>query len=284
MAGGITSRGRFAAFVAGGASWRQRLLWVHPESPAAGLPARAWWVATRLSLAVLLMWLAVVVWGLVATPAQGMDRVLYMSATDSWLAGHGLYRPEQLAGPYAIDRGFAVDPLYPPPILYLTVPFRFLPPVLWWAVPMAMTVWCVATLRPRPWTWPVLLGLMLFPTSWLEFFWGGPSMWILAFAAAGARYGWPSVMVLMKPTVALFALLGSQRRSWRIALVLLLLACIPFGGLWVDWVRAAIVDPTNGGILYSLGYVPVMCIPLVAWLGSSNRRMPHSKPPVSAAR
>ena len=76
----------------------------------------------------------------------------------------------------------------------------------------------------------------------------------------------------MKPTAALlpFGFFGADRRSWRVALLVFALACLPFGWLWWDWLRAAIINPTNGGLLYSVGYIPVMCCPLVAWAASSR--------------
>jgi hypothetical protein len=102
---------------------------------------------------------------------------------------------------------------------------------------------------------------------------GNTSIWIVAAGFAGAVYGWPSVFVLLKPSLAPFALFGVRQRSWWIALALIVIASLPFGLLWVDWVKATIIYPTDGGILYSLGYVPAMCAPTVAWLGSSRRSL-----------
>jgi hypothetical protein len=245
---------------------------------------RGYWLVTRVALAALVVWSAWLCLQLVTWPAPGIDRILYMAATDRWLSGQGFYLSDQLAGPYAIHFGIARDPLYPPLLLYLTVPFRFLPPFLWWAVPIVITVWSLIRLHPAPWTWPIMLGLLVYPLSWYVFFFGGPSMWVLAFAAAGAAYGWPGVFVLIKPTLAPFALFGVRRRSWWITLAILALACLPFGLLWVDWLRAAVINPTNdAGILYSLRQVPLMMIPLVAWLGRRDSADPQPMTQLQAA-
>lgn len=67
-------------------------------------------------------------------------------------------------------------------------------------------------------------------------------MWITAAVAAGTVWGWP----------AAFALL-----------------CLPFGTMWLDWYRA--IDNSDQGLLYSLWQVPMLCVPLVAWMGRASR-------------
>ena len=75
---------------------------------------------------------------------------------------------------------------------------------------------------------------------------GNTSMWIVA-AAFGAPYGWPSVFVLLKPTLLPFALLGAKKRGWWLGLAVLLVASLPFGLLWIDWVWATMMDPKTAG-------------------------------------
>ena len=103
-------------------------------------------------------------------------------------------------------------------------------------------------------------------------------MWILAACAMGAAYGWPAVFVLAKPSLAPYALFGVRSRAWWVAFALFMALCAPFGFMWVDWVRATMLNPTNGGILYSLPYVPVMSVPVVAWIG----RRPQTPRPLAA--
>jgi hypothetical protein len=228
-------------------------------------------VVTRVAVGVLIFELVRLAAAFVVWPTSvGVDYELHRTAAASWLSGSGFYLPHQLAGPYSIHFGMAYELLYPPVILWLLVPFLYLPAVLWWAIPIGLIAASMIRLRPASWTWPVFALLMLFPYSWQEFLWGNPSMWVLAFASLGAAFGWPGVLVLLKPTLAPFALLGINRRSWWVALGVFGVMCLPFGSMWLDWLQAAVVNPTNGGLTYSLPYVPAMCIPLLAWLGSTT--------------
>ena len=80
---------------------------------------------------------------------------------------------------------------------------------------------------------------------------------------------WPSVFVLLKPSLAPFALFGANRRSWWIALAAVALVSLPFGSLWMDWV-ASVVNSRGGGPLYSALEIPMLLIPLVAWWGRTR--------------
>ena len=85
-------------------------------------------------------------WG-EASQLLAVDYQLYMDAARSWLADGTFYLPYQLAGPYLVTAG---DVLYPPYSLVLFVPFTFLPAILWWAVPIAITAgWSCGIVR-RP--------------------------------------------------------------------------------------------------------------------------------------
>jgi hypothetical protein len=230
-------------------------------------------LATRSSLMVLVVLLAALVHELSFASwfTPGFDFATYRDAAVSWVNGDGFYHARQLAGPYLITDLPRADILYPPIILPLLVPFVALPPQLWWAIPMALTIWAFVRMRPAPWTWPVLLVLWVWPASWMGYILGNPGMWVLAAEAWGLLYGWPAVFVLLKPTLAPFALVGSGHRSWWIALAVFVVACSLFGAMWIDWWRAAVVNPTNGGLAYGLAYVPTMLLPIVAWLGRDGR-------------
>lgn len=86
--------------------------------------------------------------------------------------------------------------------------------------------------------------------------------------AAGVVLAWPGVLVLLKPSLGPFALIGVTRRSWWVVFALVGLASIPFWGLWADYL--AIVQNGNGSLVYSLQDVPVVAAPVVAWLGRSR--------------
>ena len=46
-------------------------------------------------------------------------------------------------------------------------------------------------------------------------------------------------------------------------------ACLPFGGLWADWL-ASLANSRGGGLLYSSLEIPMLLLPLAAWLGRTQ--------------
>jgi hypothetical protein len=229
-------------------------------------------VAIALSVAVFALPLLFVL--AIPDPLQqpvGVDFVLYREAAARWLAGGPFYQPYQLTGPYEIQAG---DILYPPVGLVLFVPFAWLPePVaaaLWWLVPLALTACAVWRLRPAPLWWPVIALCIAWPTTLLKTWTGNPVIWAMAAIALGALFAWPSVFALLKPSLFPFALFGANRRSWWFALGGLVLLSLPFGGLWLDWL-ASVVNSRGGGVLYSSLEIPMLALPIVAWLGRTGR-------------
>jgi hypothetical protein len=198
----------------------------------------------------------------------GVDFDLYRGAATRWLADGTFFQPYQLAGPYQISAG---DILYPPVGLWLFVPFTFIPGVFWWAVPLGLTVRVVEFLRPEPRVWPLIALCLAWPTTPLKIWTGNPVMWAMAAVALGTIYRWPSVFALIKPSLFPFALFGANRRSWWLALAVFVALSLPFGSIWVDWVTT-LVNSRGGGILYSALEVPMLLLPLVAWLGRTNHR------------
>lgn len=188
------------------------------------------------------------------------DFGIYHDAAARWLDGGGFYLPEQLGGPYQLRIG---DILYPPVILWLLVPFTFLPAFLWWLIPVALTAFAIWKLRPATAAWPLLVALCLWPRTPQIVIHGNPTMWAVAFASLAVLYGWPAPFVLLKPILAPFALIGVRRRAWWIGLGVFALLCLPFGGMWAQWVELTL---NSGGATYAFGdYVP-MLLPLVAWV------------------
>lgn len=217
----------------------------------------------------------------------GVDFHTYESATRQWLAGGDFYRPRQLVGPYAIQgasTSYSGDILYPPSAILLFLPFLVLPAVLWWAIPLGIVGYVVWRHRPARWSWPLLVLCLAWPITLGVVVTGNPAMWIVAAVALATLYGWPAVLVLVKPTFAPFALVGVRRRSWWIALGALALVSLPFGALWIDWVRAAVLDPTNGGAGYSLAQMPAALVPIVAWAGRTVPPRDGACPPAQTAQ
>jgi hypothetical protein len=195
----------------------------------------------------------------------GVDFVLYRDVAARWLAGGPYFEPHQLSGPYPISAG---DVLYPPVALWLFVPFALLPEpiawVLWYALPILAVVFALGQLRPRPASWPLLALCLAWPTTLLKTWTGNPVIWCVAALALGTLWAWPSVFVVLKPSLGPFALFGVWRRSWWVAAGLVVVASLPFGALWLDWLTS-VANSQGGGLLYSALEVPMLLLPLVAW-------------------
>lgn len=204
----------------------------------------------------------------------GVDYRLYIDTASRWLHGGSYFEPYQLAGPYPISAG---DILYPPVALVLFVPFTILPAILWWLLPAAAVGWCLRQLRPRRAVWPLLAACLAWPTTPLKILTGNPGIWAVAGLALGVLYAWPSVVVLIKPSLVPFALFGANRRAWWLALAGFVVLSLPFGGLWLDWVHS-ILNSQGGGLAYSSLEIPMLAFPLVAWAGR-DRAAPRIAPP-----
>jgi hypothetical protein len=257
----------------GPASTRQRTPVAHHAQVRVEISRIMVWLARpRVSLAISVAIFALPVLFVLVTPHPleqplGVDAMLYRDVTLRWVGGGQFYQPYQLTGPYEIRAG---DVLYPPVGLILFVPFTVLPVavagVLWWAIPLGVTAWAIRRLRPRPEVWPLIALCVAWPTTLLKTWTGNPVIWSTAAMALGVVYAWPSVLVLVKPSLAPFALFGVWRRSWWIAAIGFGIACLPFGAMWADWV-ASVANSRGGGPLYSTLEIPMLILPLVAWSG-----------------
>lgn len=206
--------------------------------------------------------------------AVGIDFALYRDVAARWLAGGPFYEPHQLAGPYVVAHG---DILYPPVGLWLFVPFTVLPAFLWWAIPAALTVWAIARVRPRPAVWPLMALCLAWPTTPLKIWTGNPVIWAAAAMSVAIVYRWAAPFALLKPSLFPFAAFGIRERAWWVGLGVLLLLCLPFGGLWADWV-ASVINSRGSGPLYSVLEAPMLLLPLVAWAGRT-RQVSRPSPP-----
>ncbi len=202
-------------------------------------------------------------WGEVSD-GVGTDFFLYREATRRWLAGGPFYAEFQLAGPY-IPWG-RPSILYPPTSLLLFIPFTVLPAIMRWAVPIGIVVAVIAYHRPRPVAWPVLAMCLWFPTTAEVVIRGEPGP--LGGRRGGARHRLAftaGVLVLLKPTLVPFALVGCRHRSWWVGLGVLALVSVPFAAMWLDYVTVVQNARDPNGLMYSLNQVPTVMIPVVAW-------------------
>ena len=200
----------------------------------------------------------------------GIDYRLHVDATARYFAGGSFYFPWQLTGPYGLDGLLPI--LYPPEAMALFAPFLVLPAFLWWAVPLSVTVAVVVHWRPRAVAWPLIAACLWWPMTSIKVAAGNPEIWIAMFIALGTLYRWPSALVVWKPTLAIFALVGAKDRRWWLLLVV---ALLPFCWLLPDYftaMRNFVGSPLR--LLYSVPEIPMLLIPLVAWRFRGARTAP----------
>ncbi len=197
----------------------------------------------------------------------GGDLDLYGAALERWLAGGSLYPPAQVAGPYDIG---TTAILYPPIAIPLLALGLILPRLLWFAIPIAILAAVIAWHRPRLWAWPVMAFGLCNATTVAVTFAGNPGLWVVAGLAIATIWRPMAVVVLLKPSLLPFALLGARDRGWWIGILILAVSALAFAPLWPDWI-ASILNGRGprSGVFYSLGDVPLLAVPLVAWVAGS---------------
>jgi len=226
------------------------------------------WAGLSAIIAVAFLWEATQLFRIIDSQgAIGTDLAYYRFVADRWLSTGVYYTPEQLQGPYVVRT--QVHNLYPPHALYLFVPFLFLPAILWWVIPLALIAYVIAWCRPAAWAWPVIALIVAFPKTPAQMLFGNTDMWITAFIAAGVRWGWPAILVSIKPSLGFFALLGIRSRGWWMAATAIALLSLPLLGVWLEY--PTIARNSSAQPLYSFGNLPFFVLPLVAWLTSTRR-------------
>jgi hypothetical protein len=194
----------------------------------------------------------------------GVDRGIYREAAHRWVGGGFFYYPEQIIGPYEIVQGHI---LYPPAALAWLVPSAYLPDLLWWGIPVVTIAGIVFNHRPPVWAWP-LIGLCAATFSSVEIIASGnPGLWIAMFVAVGTRSRPAFALVLLKPSLFLLALPGIRSRGWWVISALLAAISIVLLPMSLDYVKVVLnARSENASLLYSIRDVPLMLIPLIAWI------------------
>ena len=142
----------------------------------------------------------------------GVDHGIYQQAAQRWVGGGFFYYPEQVSGPYEIVQGHI---LYPPVALAWLVPGAYLPDLLWWGIPITVVVGRSSSTtaqlsgrgRSSAFAWqrsPALRSSRL----------AIPGIWIVMFVALGTVWRPAFALVLLKPSLFLFALPGIRSRGW----------------------------------------------------------------------
>jgi hypothetical protein len=190
----------------------------------------------------------------------------YLPGARRFLDTGSPYLPEQVGSPWAIEvHSF----IHPPAALPLFLAFLILPLPLWWVLPMSGTAAAVWRLRPSPWTWPVMAACLVWPRSTGAILAGNSDLWAMAAVAAGAVWGWPAVLLAIKPTFAPLGILALRRKSAWGAAGILGITMLPLAPLWFDWL--AVIWNSGLGLGYSVPNLPLVMIGAVAFLG---RRRP----------
>lgn len=254
--------------------WRDDALRLVRRATARDHRIARWYRPVALGLAAALLAWAVVVFvfvaqGIAARGEIGYDPDLFAMFGRRFVTTGEAYFPIQFGEPY---RAEGVTNIYPPLAMYLFVPLAYVPIALWWIIPGAVFAWHLWDCRPAPWTWPVMAFLLgLFPTV-SGLIYGSSTMWAVALICIGLRHPAAMAALAFKPVDAFLAVLYVRRRSFWLGLGVVALLAIPFGDLWVEWWRA-ITNIDGGTPLRNITGVPLLLIPVVAWLGRNRRRV-----------
>lgn len=223
-------------------------------------------------LAALLIAEAVTLLGQVASAQDGrsigMDYAFYRAIGERWLTDGTYYLPHQLAGQY--DIRLMVDVLYPPTALALFVPLVWLPAAAWWVTPVAVLGYAAYRWRPVVTAWPILILCLMWPRALGAIFYGNTDMWVAAAVAGGLLWGWPALIVALKPTFLPLAIVGIRRRAWWLGASVALMSAVAMAPLWGQYLT--VITSVRFGWDYSLGSAPLVLLPIVAWLARSRDR------------
>ena len=238
-----------------------------------GAEPGGWTRAILICSTIVLVALTAVFWlyGFLGPPGWRVshdDLAIYTEATRRLLAGGSWYLERQLNGPYQIQHG---DVLFPPVAAWFFALWLVLPTWSFVVVPVALTAWAVARMRPSVWTWPLLALCVLWPMFGLKVLRSNPNVWVMAAVAMGLLYRWPGAFILAKPSMVPFALIGSRSRGWWAVAALLLVGSLPVLADTLIY-PTVVFNGEGGGILYSLPDLPFALLPVIAWVGRRGLR------------
>lgn len=212
-----------------------------------------------IQVARLVVWLRD--WPSVVALMTDADHEIYYQAALRIRAGGPVYPAFQLAGPYSVVQ---LPELYPPTTVFgLIVPMSYLPAVLWWAIPLAVIVAVVAYWRPSPMGWIGILLCLTVERTWISIAAGNPAIWVTAAVALGTRWRPASALVLMKPTLAPFALPGIRSRGWWVVVLIGLAVSVPMLPLWGQWITSVLN-------VRGQEFVDGLALPLIPLIASSS--------------
>jgi hypothetical protein len=200
----------------------------------------------------------------------GMDFGFYREVGARFLADGSYYLAHQLAGPYGVS--LMVDVLYPPLALLVFIPVAVLPIPLataaWWGLPTLLSLYVIVVYRPSRWAVALMLLLLTWPRAIGAYLFGNTDVLAVAAVAGGLRWGWPVLLLAIKPTLLPFAIIGIRHRSFWIATAALAALSLLMLPMWLDYL--VVLRNLSIGGAYSLGSVPLLLVPVVARFGSQT--------------
>lgn len=243
--------------------WGKRPASAHPRASA------LWAAYVRLApvatITLCAVWVYHLVELLIATQASpgslGIDRQTAMDGAARWLSTGSPFLERQLAGPYRVLGWNIVDSgefLYPPIVLPVFAAMSLLPNPAWWIIPGALVFVGIAQHPPATWAWPPIVFLLMLAWSIPVIVQGNPVIWLAPVVMWAWRLPFLGPLVLFKPTLAPFALIGIRHRSWWVSLVVLAVVAVPFGDLWSEWVRVTLDARQPLGPAYSVFQAPFL--------------------------
>jgi hypothetical protein len=125
------------------------------------------------------------------------------------------------------------------------------------------------------------MALCLWGPVQIHFVSGNPDLWITMFLALSTVHPAFASFVFIKPSVAFFGLWRVRSRAWWYGFVPLSVMSLLLLPLWFDWLRVVLNSRGTGGLLYSWQEMPLLLIPMIAWLARPGgrydleRRVPH---------
>jgi hypothetical protein len=162
--------------------------------------------------------------------------------------------------------------LYPPTFILVMAPFLVLPWWTYWLFPLTAVLYAVWRHRPGILAWPYIAICCWFPGTTVNIVAGNPSILFLGALALGTIWYWPAVMGFLKPSLLPFAFFGVWKRSWWVGLAVLVVVSLPFWSMWLDYFQVVRDARHPLGLLYNLGQVPMMLIPIAVWVGRTRGR------------
>ena len=159
--------------------------------------------------------------------------------------------------------------------LGLLVPFVFLPAILWWVVPLTILGGTMILWRPSAWAWPLIMVAVAWPRTIGALVTGNTDLWVAAAVALGLTSGWPAALILLKPSAFPLMLVGL--RAWRpfaLAVCFIVVAGVIVLPLWGQYLVAVRNVADGPSVLYSLPSLPLLLLPVVAWIARTRRRPP----------